>query len=70
MKNYGSDSESGEDEKPQKESKTKVRINATSINNSSIIPGPAVVNTIVGPINEWLAIPENLPNHPVSCVKC
>jgi len=31
---------------------------------SSIQTGPTVVNTIAGPIREWLPIPENLPSHP------
>lgn len=32
--------------------------------HSSIVTGQEVVNTCVGPIREWVACPENLPNHP------
>jgi hypothetical protein len=32
--------------------------------NSSIQTGKVVVNTVAGPIREWLPMPENLPKHP------
>ena len=31
---------------------------------SSIQIGPNTLNTIAGPINEWLPVPENMPAHP------
>jgi hypothetical protein len=31
--------------------------------NSSVKAGPNVINTVAGPIREWLPCPENLPNH-------
>ncbi len=32
--------------------------------NSSIQTGKTTINTVAGPIREWLPIPENLPKHP------
>jgi len=37
---------------------------AEAVVNSSIQTGAGVTDSIVGPIREWLPIPENLPNHP------
>jgi len=34
------------------------------LKNSSIKAGSKVVNTVAGPIREWLPIPDNLPRHP------
>jgi hypothetical protein len=34
------------------------------LRNSSIQAGKTVINTVAGPIREWLPIPENLPKHP------
>lgn len=47
-------------------------VETADLANSSIQIGPNTIETIVGPIHEWLPIPENLPNHPtlVSLFSC
>lgn len=42
---------------------TREQRNAAARNSSLQVTGK-VTNSIVGPINEWKCIPENLPNHP------
>lgn len=37
---------------------------APSQKNGSILVGPETLQTSVGPVHEWLALPENLPAHP------
>ncbi len=50
---------------PKADASTYVAEVATvDLNNSSIQTGPETINTIAGPIHEWLPVPENLPNHP------
>jgi len=41
-----------------------IRRQKVDLANSSIQAGSKVINTIAGPIREWLPIPENLPKHP------
>jgi len=52
-------SSSDEDTETQLQVKRKV-----DLANSSIKAGSQTVNTIAGPIREWLPVPDNLPKHP------
>lgn len=51
------------DKRAEKDERRQEQKQAVVI-NSSIITGPTIVDTIVGPIREWKPCPENLPNHP------
>ena len=47
-----------------KEEKYVPDVQTADLANSSIKTGKETINTCVGPIHEWLPVPENLPNHP------
>lgn len=54
-----------EEKEPKKEDAPVVtKLTAQQRSRSSIQTGKNTINTIVGPIHEWLPIPENLPKHP------
>jgi len=51
---------SSEDEKED----VVLKRHTVDLKNSSIKTGSQVLDTVAGPIREWLPCPENLPNHP------
>lgn len=60
MKKATEESDSESEEEPVVKQQAKAGTGSCSIKT-----GPTIVATCVGPIGEWLAVPENLPNHPV-----
>lgn len=66
-----STSSSSEEEEEEKEEKKKQKSapsqkkNVTyAAPNSSIVCGPETIDTVAGPVHEWLCCKDNLPNHP------
>jgi hypothetical protein len=52
----------------KKEPVTETKKSTKPDKNSSIKTGTNTIQTVVGPIFEWLCIPENLPNYPTIAV--
>jgi len=62
MADSGSDDD--DDKKQQDDSDDEEKPNKESVRYSSIAVGDTPIDTSAGPIDEWLPIPENMPNHP------